>query len=360
MTSTRWSLRIACGLAAAAVLGCQNADEIRHYQVPREQRLRMLAAIAPHGERTWFLKVVGPEHAVEAQKKAFRNFIASLRFNDKKGEPPISWTAPEGWREVKAQPKQGEFRRYATFRLPPEEKGKGEDLELTVFPLGREGQAADVLANVNRWRGQLGLKDVNAEQLEGVTSKMKVGDTDVVLFDQVGTGSRLAATRPPFADQKAPPRPAVEQEEEAAPTYDVPKGWQSARNKAFSVATFRAGAGEKAAEVTVSPLGGGAGGLVMNVNRWRGQVGLPEVGAAEIQRGVKEIEVAGAKVPYVEVVGPDKGGQRTAIFGAIAARGPRTWFFKMTGPPDVVEGQRANFEAFVRSVQFNARKEGPP
>ena len=41
--------------------------------------------------------------------------------------------------------------RYKTYRVGPKE------LELTVIPLGKE--AASVLPNVNRWRGQLGLND---------------------------------------------------------------------------------------------------------------------------------------------------------------------------------------------------------
>src|SRR5205823_2629548 len=74
VSSMRWSLALACGLAAAAVAGCQNAEEIRHYQVPREPRVRMLAAIVPHGDKTWFVKVAGPEDAVEAHKGAFNRF----------------------------------------------------------------------------------------------------------------------------------------------------------------------------------------------------------------------------------------------------------------------------------------------
>src|SRR5207249_4359851 len=183
VTSKRSSLVIACGLAAAAVLGCQQTEEIRRYQMPREPRIRMLAAMIPHGERTWFVKVTGPDPAVEEHKRAFRQFIESFHFNNDKGKPPLTWTVPENWKEVNAKAAKGEFQRFATFRL---RAPQGEELELTVFALGRAGQAGDVLANVNRWRGQLGLGPVSAEGLKGVTEELKVGDTRVALVDMLG------------------------------------------------------------------------------------------------------------------------------------------------------------------------------
>ena len=53
--------------------------------------LRLLAAIFPHKERTWFFKVVGPIVEVEANKEAFDRFIRSVHFTGK-AEPPLTWT----------------------------------------------------------------------------------------------------------------------------------------------------------------------------------------------------------------------------------------------------------------------------
>ena len=55
--------------------------------------MRLLGAIVPHGERTWFFKLLGPAPAVGEQKETFDRFLASVQFPDK-GERPITWTVP--------------------------------------------------------------------------------------------------------------------------------------------------------------------------------------------------------------------------------------------------------------------------
>ncbi|MBI3465128.1 MAG: hypothetical protein HY000_19035, partial [Planctomycetes bacterium] len=72
--SKRKCLAVACSLALvlAVLAGCEQ-DEIRRYQVPREespkphassrkpQAERMLAAIVPRDDQTWFIKLAGPK-----------------------------------------------------------------------------------------------------------------------------------------------------------------------------------------------------------------------------------------------------------------------------------------------------------
>jgi hypothetical protein len=137
-------LVIVGGLSALLLLGCQQ-DEIRSYRVSKPEGTRLVAAIIPHGDQTWFFKLVGPVSQIDEQKEAFDQFLRSVRFNDQ-GERPISWTIPASWRPGP----QAEMR-YATFYLGPQES----PLELTVSKFG--GVVGSVLANINRWRGQIGL-----------------------------------------------------------------------------------------------------------------------------------------------------------------------------------------------------------
>jgi hypothetical protein len=41
---------------------------------------RVVAVVVPHGDATWFIKMSGPTGAVGDQKKAFDEFVKSLRF----------------------------------------------------------------------------------------------------------------------------------------------------------------------------------------------------------------------------------------------------------------------------------------
>jgi len=146
-------------LSLATILGCQK-DEISHYQVPRLEippqekqagapvPLRMLTAIFPQKDRTWFFKLTGPPEEVEKHKGEFEHFIQSVRFT-KKGDPPVTWTVPEGWHR-----EAGAGLRFASFRFGSEE----HPLDLSVTPLGRE--AGSMLDNVNRWRKELSLQPI--------------------------------------------------------------------------------------------------------------------------------------------------------------------------------------------------------
>src|SRR5437588_351697 len=81
-------------LSLASILGCQK-DEITHYQVsrleiPPQQKqsvasapLRMITAIFPQPDRTWFFKLTGLPEEVEKHKGEFEHFLQSVRFTKK-------------------------------------------------------------------------------------------------------------------------------------------------------------------------------------------------------------------------------------------------------------------------------------
>ena len=173
------------GLAVPLFSGCQQGEEIRRYQVPKPltfpeppPKVRLLAAIVPHGERTWFFKLTGPTAAVDKQAEAFDRFVQSIRFTDKT-ESPVEWVVPDGWR--KEPNRQG---REATFRMGP----KDDPAELTVVALG--AQAGSLLANVNRWRGQIGLKAMDEGSLEKVTQPLDINGVKATRVNLSGPGGK--------------------------------------------------------------------------------------------------------------------------------------------------------------------------
>jgi hypothetical protein len=331
-------------LAAFALAGCQKDEEIRHYTVPKPAvaaddssagpaRQRLLGAIFDRGEEKWFVKLTGPEQAVGGHEAEFDDFVRSFRFQGA-GERP-TWKAPEGWHA--GPPTQFSA---ASYRLV---EGEGA-LQLTVTRA-----TGSALANVNRWRGQLGLPEVGADELGKVGHELKVDGTPVTRVDFSGTAGKTPR-RPPFASGLPPGHPEPRR---AGLKYTKPEGWQdlgpAVRNGISLDAVLRAGEGERAPEVTVSRAGGS---LEQNVNRWRGQLGLGPAGPDELKKDAKAVEVAGEPAPYFDFAAPGAGGKR--ILGVILRRGGEGWFFKMVGPADAVAGQKAAFEAFVRSVRFDA------
>jgi hypothetical protein len=90
------------------------------------------------------------------------------------------------------------------------------------------------------------------------------------------------------------------------------------------------------------------------VNRWRDQIGLPPIDAAKLRDELQSIDVAGERANLIELVGPEAAGEkRQSILGVMLERGNQTWFFKMTGPTDLVARQESAFEEFVRSIRFD-------
>jgi ABC-type transport system involved in cytochrome c biogenesis permease subunit len=152
-----------------------NVEVLRY--VPNAELVgpRTLAAIVPAGSRGWFFKLTGTAEAVESQADTFREFLASLHF-DADGGPP-AWNLPAGW-----QAEPGEGPRYATIHVP----AGGRTLELSVTTLGGPDAGQDeeyLLANINRWRGQLDLEPLSADDLAEHTSRIPCTGATATVVD---------------------------------------------------------------------------------------------------------------------------------------------------------------------------------
>jgi hypothetical protein len=300
--------------------GCRK-EEIRAYTVPKEH-VRLLAAILPHQNETWVFKLVGPADDVGPQREAFLQWLRSVRFPAE--VEPIVWQLPEGWKQEK-----GDEMRFATIHLPV-----GLDATVVRLPGGQQ-----LLPNVNRWRGQIGLSEIGAGELDQYCKKETIAGEEATIIDMEGVRSEAAA---PMSGPR--PKPAVPQK----PTFTAPSGWSSTAPGMMAYAAFEVGEGNDKASITVSQAGGSP---IDNVNRWRGQVGLPSASDDLVKAENKQIDVAGEKCLYVDLSNKEANKR---ILGVIYPQGDRSWFFKMTGTPDLVEKQKGAFETFVRSVKFGA------
>ena len=95
---------------------------------------------------------------------------------DNSGLPPLKYTLPAGWKE-----KELTQMRVASFSVS--ENGKQADV--SVIPMS--GMAGGNLANVNRWRGQVGLQPLDEAGVQKTAEKVSVAGLDSDLFDISGT-----------------------------------------------------------------------------------------------------------------------------------------------------------------------------
>jgi hypothetical protein len=346
---------VACRLfifgALAILAGCQKEEDVRHYTTPKEQALpaaaaetgdrplqHLLGAIIPRGDDLWVFKLMGPDAAVKGHEAEFEAFMDSVAFKDGAKEP--SFKAPESWRKS-----EGTRFSVAAFHVGPEPQAP----ELTVTP-----SRGSVFDNINRWRGQLGLKPADAEEIKRTSKEKKLGKDTAVLVDLTGTGGG-GMGQPPFAGKSHPPIGRAPKSVDASPPklkYTLPNGWEEGgelvKGGIPRIAVFQVKDGGKSAEVAVTIAGGD---VRANIDRWRGQVGLGPASDEQFEKETSALKIDGNPALYVDLSREGKPDQ-PGILGAVLPRGQETWFFKMVGPADLVGRNKPAFEAFLKSVRL--------
>ncbi|MHB8523987.1 MAG: hypothetical protein ACYDH9_24960 [Limisphaerales bacterium] len=309
---------------------------------------------------------------------------------------PLRWTLPSGWQE-----KPASAMRVGSFSF----SGKnGQLADVSVIPLG--GMPQNELDNVNRWRGMIGLAPITAEDSARQAEKVKIGSAEGHLFDMVSTEAKIDdkyrarilgamlqrggttwffkmtgddatvadakaafkeflqsvsfAEAPELKESSSAKRPIstnvrdIPSETVDKPVWKAPANWQEQPASAMLVATFVVtdkNGGQ--ARITISSFPGDVGGPLANVNRWRAQLGLPAVEAADLAGMTSTLDVGGGKAMLVDMTGTDvKTGRKARMVAAMVPREGNTWFYKLMGDESTAAQERDAFVKFVQTVQY--------
>jgi len=134
-------------------------------------------------------------------------------------------------------------------------------------------------------------------------------------------------------------------------TWTAPSGWTAKPASAMRKATYTiTGDGDVTADLSITAFPGSVGGDLANINRWRGQVQLPPIAAADLPSATGRVETHGLRVTTVDFTGTASGGP-TRVLGAIVPVGDATWFFKLTGPVSIVTREQAAFASFLQTIR---------
>ncbi len=145
--------------------------------------------------------------------------------------------------------------------------------------------------------------------------------------------------------------------------WTKPAQWSEKPGSEMRLASFGFTAPDgREADISVFSFPDAAGGLLANINRWRGQIGLDPVADDALETTAERIQIAGLPSWFVEFAGIASGSAPmmgaappatgpTRIIGAIVPIGGASWFFKMMGPDDVVAGQRETFQEFIAGIR---------
>ncbi|MEE2615975.1 MAG: cytochrome c biogenesis protein ResB [Verrucomicrobiota bacterium] len=134
----------------------------------------------------------------------------------------------------------------------------------------------------------------------------------------------------------------------------IPLNWNEIEGSQFSMLDFESVNKENGqrATISVTKFTKGAGGLLANINRWRGQIGLEKVDSLE---GTESITIDGNSGRYIEISGTKDGKpvKTLGIIHELQFREPyETWFYKITGDSDIVDREKSNFKTFVLSTSY--------
>lgn len=324
----------------------------------------------------------------------------------------FGWETPAGWTEKPRNP--GSIRK-GSWTIDG-----ASDTDCSLVALG--GTGGGLLANVNRWRGEMGLEEIdeatlatlphrellgrkatyvnitgtysggmggggpveNARMLGLVLSLpqatlfLKLTGPAAVVEANQGAFEALADSitfgpKPPppgdgdgdggddaagDGDTPAGPPPMRDGPASASSgrfVWATPDGWEQQPARMMRIVTF-VPLDAPAAWCYASRLGGTAGGLTMNIDRWRGEMGKTEPLGDEGVAKLPTIEMLGTQATLLDVEGdfagtggpPQKGAR---MLGVVCPRERDMIFVKMVGPPDVVEKHRKAFLAFCASLR---------
>jgi hypothetical protein len=270
---------------------------------------------------------------------------------------------------------------------------------VTVSKLAGDG--GGLAANINRWRGQVGLKPAGENEMSGQPLKITGSEDTMLLFNltsenaaddaegilagvlplksetwyfkftgpvgvlkksggvfmeflrTVRTGGRGASASVPASGSA--PAPAATADGVKKIHVSTPDGWTPSEGSAMRAASFSiAGPDGASADVSVVPLPGDSGSVLSNVNRWRSQLKLDPLESADDPALGKKVETPAGEIFVSHMVStePVVNGKKAAIGSAILNRPGMTWFFKITGDASLVEANLEKFDTFVRSATF--------
>ena len=137
-------------------------------------------------------------------------------------------------------------------------------------------------------------------------------------------------------------------------TWSAPAHWTAKAASAMRKGSYAitADSGETA-DLSITAFPGDVGGDLANVNRWRGQIQLPPLAAAELSGATAHLDVNGLHLTTVDFTGgPTAKPQR--VLGAIIPVGNATWFFKLSGPAALVGREQAAFATFLQTIRASS------
>lgn len=308
---------------------------------------------------------------------------------------PREGNLPPGWTEAPA----GEMR-VATYKIKGP-NGKTADLGIVRLPSMGDRN----LDNVNRWRSAVGQKALSETEFAQTAETISVGGSPGKLYEVSGPSAEtddpirilgaivdkdgmgwyfkmsgddkfVASQKPVLLDflkkfsfpeehthhhggeemasgTGADPhaglnlagggQPAAAADPQAAPerSWPAPASWQQQAPGMMQLARFSVGGGKAVVSVAEA-----SGGMDINVQRWRTQLGMSSASEADTLKSVAPLDLGGVKANLV-----DLAGEKQRMVVVVVPNGNTSIFFKLMGEPAAVAAEKDALIDFAKKAK---------
>ena len=149
--------------------------------------LKIITVVVHEPEGSWFYKLSGDTPVVDKEKPQFLEFLKTIKVKEgttvaqNDTNDSFQWKVPSSWKTTAPGQMQ-----IARFLVPEKGKAKAE-VFVSVFPNDTGG----TLANVNRWRRQLGLDEVKESELSQLITPLDQGIPGSILVDMTNQDKQM-------------------------------------------------------------------------------------------------------------------------------------------------------------------------
>ena len=129
--------------------------------------------------------------------------------------------------------------------------------------------------------------------------------------------------------------------------WHAPASWKEKPAGSMRLGSYSIAGKDGEADMSIVMLAGGAGGILPNIERWRGQIGLEPLGTEKaLAAASTKVKTRAGEVLVVDFTGA--GNKR--LLAGILPHGEESWFFKMRGPAPTVGAAKPGFLELLDSL----------
>ena len=131
-------------------------------------------------------------------------------------------------------------------------------------------------------------------------------------------------------------------------TWDLPETWIPSKGHSMRLASFDIPFSKGVGDLSIVSLSGSSGGLLANVNRWRGQVELDPISESDILTTSSVGESKMGPFRIFKMINEKK--KEKAIIAAVLPTGEKTFFIKLTADIQGISELEFSFKNFCSSI----------